>query len=140
MFNKKDVELWFCYFYGLGWALHLACSTEYAVCLSNWVRFLFRRRMPRRINQFKYIDWTDRCADAVSVAAVLVYCHAGSVYPKFFRWLQFTPHLVPSVFVHNWFFHEIWIYGHVGAPSLQRRRYSTLLHIYVLLKLEICES
>jgi hypothetical protein len=41
---------------------------------------------------------------------------------------------VPRVFVYNWFFNKIWIYGQSGTPSQQGSKYSTLLHIYLLLK------
>ena len=38
------------YFYGLRGALHFAGEALYAVFFSGWVRFAFRKRVPRRIS------------------------------------------------------------------------------------------
>lgn len=66
------VDLWFGYLNCLSWALYFAGSAKYALRLVHWIGLLFRGRVSRRFNPVENAYRTNRYADAVSVAHVLI--------------------------------------------------------------------
>jgi len=88
-------------FYRLSWTLHFAGKALNAVFLSYRVRFFFRKRVSRRVNQLVQRNGANVDAHAVSDAGIPVYSARGSVNSEFLRGFNGSPNFVSVMFADN---------------------------------------
>ena len=89
------------YLYRLRGALHLAGKALYAVFLSYRVRFFFRKRVPRRVNQLVQRNGANVNAHTVSSAGIPVNSTCGSMNSQFLRGFNGAPNFVSVMFADN---------------------------------------
>ena len=88
-------------FYCLSRALHFAGHALYAVFLSYRIRFFFRKRVSRRVNQLIQRNRANVDAHAVSSAGIPVNSASRSMNTQFLRGFNGSPNFVSVMFADN---------------------------------------
>ena len=89
------------YLYRLSRTLHFAGKALYAVFLSYRIRFFFRKRVSRRVNQLIQRNRANVDAHAVSDAGIPVNSTCGSMNTEFLRGFNWSPNFVSVMFADN---------------------------------------